>query len=196
MSSFLFYSKNKHAHGIRSRSASPVHNRSVSDLNDPTDTNEGFVNPIRGPIIDENRISEECKSDEETIHSGSLQEMEDLLAPILSDSKKSENSMKSEIMKFKKQALSDNKKLNSNQNLLSSKIKKFDVGLNKTQSITLSSVPGYHLKSSSDDFGKPVPKQNPNQIGYFETKKLVEKGAANRLMSKKDMILQECMKNN
>jgi hypothetical protein len=82
---------------------------------------------VRDPIYDENRISEERKSDEETGHSGSLQEMEDLLAPILSDSKKSENSTrKSEILKFKKQALSDNKKLNSNQNLLSSKVKKFD----------------------------------------------------------------------
>lgn len=107
--------------------------------------------------------------------------MEDLLAPILSDSKKSETSRKSEIMRFKKQALSDTKKLNSNQNLLSSKLKQIDSCMNKTQSITLSSAPGYHLKASSDDFGKPAPKPNLPQLGYFSTKKLMENGMSFRV---------------
>lgn len=102
-SSVLFYSRNMEMNDIRSRSASPIHNRTVSDLNDPGFSNEVFVGHVRDNMFDENRISEERKSDEETGHSGSLQEMEDLLAPILSDSKnKSENStQKSEMMKFK-----------------------------------------------------------------------------------------------
>jgi len=51
------------------------------------------------------------------------------------------------------------------------------------------------LKANSDDFGKPAPKQNGQQISYFKTKKLVKEEEVNRLMSKKDIILQECMNN-
>jgi len=86
MSSSAFYTRNIN-HEIRSRSSSPIHNRAVSYLNELGFSNEGFVNLIKGQMIDENRISEEGKSDEETGRSGSLQAMEELLAPILSDSK-------------------------------------------------------------------------------------------------------------
>ena len=190
MSSSAFYSKNV-ANEIRSRSASPSHNRIVSNLNELGFSNEGFVNPIKNQIVEENRISEERKSDEETGHSGSLQAMEELLAPILSDSKKSENS----VRKWEFISRSDTKKLNSGSNPFSSTLKKFKSGFNKTQTITLSSTPGHHLKANSDDFGKPVPKPSCPQIGYFGTKKLVKEEEVNKLMSKKDIVLQEIMQN-
>jgi hypothetical protein len=213
MSSSVLYSKGLCTTGIRSRSTSPIHNRTVSYLNDLGFTNEVFVNPMGDPMMDDNRISEERKSDEETGHSGSLQALEELLAPILSDSKKSENSLKSDILKFKKQALSDNKRMNSNQNLLTSKVnmfltterisrnlligqhslmhnsKNWSISNNKSSILDGSK----HIKSSSDDFGKPILKPTQPKIGYFNTKKLVEKEETPKLMSKKEMILYECM---
>lgn len=153
---------------------------------------EGFMNPTKDQFIDDNQISEERKSTEETGYSGSLQAMEELLAPILSDSKKSEASTKkSDLRKMKKQPVSDNKKLDSGSNLFSSTLKKFSSGFNKTQNITLSSTPGHHLRANSDDFGKPVPKQSVHQLGYFGTKKLVKQEEVNKLMSKKDGILNQ-----
>mmetsp|Transcript_13422 Transcript_13422/g.11918 ORF Transcript_13422/g.11918 Transcript_13422/m.11918 type:complete len:209 (+) Transcript_13422:116-742(+) len=186
MSSSAFYSKNIN-NEVRSRSTSPSHNRIVSNLNELGFSNEGFINPVRDQILEENRISEERKSDEETGHSGSLQAMEELLAPILSDSKPSETSAK----KCEFISRSDTKKLYSGSNPFSSTLNKFKSKFNKTQTITLSSTPGHHLKANSDDFGKAAPKQSYHQMEYFGTKKLVKDEEVNRLMSKKDIILQE-----
>lgn len=65
----------------RSRSTSPNHTRMVSTLND----NNYYYDPNQGHTLPRmiNRISEEHKSDED--NTGSTQEMEDIIAPILTD---------------------------------------------------------------------------------------------------------------
>ena len=72
----------------RSRSPSPNHTRTVSNLNNPTAMNEGYFPASLNPLDNINRISEEkhsdeYKSDEYKSEEESFPEMEDLIGPIL-----------------------------------------------------------------------------------------------------------------
>lgn len=74
-----FLSEEKSIFEARSRSTSPNHCRSISNLNEPGFMNENYHYLNMPKNI--NRISEERKSDEDVLN----QEMEDMIAPILTE---------------------------------------------------------------------------------------------------------------